>query len=262
MTAPDPSAAPVPPVPAATLLLLRDGTPGLEVLMMVRHDTANFAGGAMVFPGGKVEPADGVVAARHLAGGAAEEAGLLALKIAAIRETFEECGILLARKQGAATVLSPAERAPVAPGGLDFAALLAAHRLEPAIDLLVPLANWITPVMSPKRFDTHFFVANVSSDQIAAGDGREAVEVVWTTPLAVMAEADAGRRLLLPPTYLNLKKLAGCATVEAAIALARSSAIVPVTPVLVRGESGPELHIPEAAGYGLTRYPAPKFLVR
>jgi 8-oxo-dGTP pyrophosphatase MutT (NUDIX family) len=250
------------PVPAATLLLLRDRPGGIEVLMMVRHDTVDFAGGAMVFPGGKVLTADTAVAARCPSAGGDEAA---ILKVAAIRETYEECGILLARKSGSADVLSVAEQAAIArcaDSGEAFMALLAERGLEPAIDLLVPLANWITPTMSPKRFDTHFFAANVSSDQVASGDGREAVEVIWMTPKAVTAEADAGRRSVLPPTYLNLLKLAGCASVDDALAVARATAIIAITPELFRGESGPEMRIPEAAGYGITRYSVAKFLSR
>jgi hypothetical protein len=150
----------------------------------------------------------------------------------------------------------------LSPSDGDFRLLLEAHRLEPAIDLLIPFANWITPTMSPKRFDTHFFVAEAVTDQQALHDGREAVEVMWTTPAAVIADADAGRRSLLPPTYLNLKKLARQRTVDEVLATARTEAVVTVTPVMVKSETGPELLIPEAAGYGLTRYPVPKMFAR
>jgi 8-oxo-dGTP pyrophosphatase MutT (NUDIX family) len=90
----------VTPRPAATLLLLRDGAEGLEVLMTVRHEDAGFAGGALVFPGGKVDPADRALA-RYCADKATLDEATLVLRIAAIRETFEECGILLARADGA-----------------------------------------------------------------------------------------------------------------------------------------------------------------
>jgi 8-oxo-dGTP pyrophosphatase MutT (NUDIX family) len=239
-------------------MLLRDGPEGLEVLMMVRHDAADFAGGALVFPGGRVSPVDERVAAAHPPVPAGEGASQI-LKIAAIRETFEEAGILLARRRRAATIVSAVDLDAIGPSGTDdehFARLLQEGGLVPATDLLVPFANWITPVVSRKRFDTHFFVAGFSGDQVPCHDGQEAVEVLWTTPDAAIAAGDAGRRSLLTPTLLNLRRLAASASVEAALAAARRSTIVPVTPELVRTGSGMELHIPEAAGYGVTRLPA------
>jgi 8-oxo-dGTP pyrophosphatase MutT (NUDIX family) len=245
------------PRPAATLLLLRDGIDGLEVLMTVRHEAAGFAAGALVFPGGKVDAADRALAACCPAGEALDESALI-LRIAAIRETFEECGILLAREAGG---LLSAEALAALLGrhgatAAGFAALAAAAGLQLATDHLVPFAHWITPVDQPRRFDTHFFLAPAVPGQIAAHDGREAVDAVWTTPAAVLAGAEAGRVKLVFATRMNLIKLARSDTVAGALAASRREAIVTVTPVIEKTDAGPFIHIPEAAGYGGGRFAA------
>jgi 8-oxo-dGTP pyrophosphatase MutT (NUDIX family) len=248
---------PVAPHPAATLLLLRDGAAGLEVLMTARHADSGFAAGALVFPGGKVDPADAALARYCPAAPGLDEAAVV-LRIAAIRETFEECGILLARNGGvvlsADLLAALLERHRASDVG--FAALVAASGLELATDDLVPYAHWITPVDRPKRFDTHFFLAPTAPDQIAVHDGREAVEVVWMTPQALLGSADAGRIKLVFATRMNLVKLARSANVADAIAAARNAKIVTVTPVVEKTSCGPFVHIPEAAGYGATRVAA------
>jgi 8-oxo-dGTP pyrophosphatase MutT (NUDIX family) len=248
---------PVLPRPAATLLLLRDGAVGLEVLMTVRHEDAGFAAGALVFPGGKVDPVDSALTDYCPAAAAFDEAALV-LRIAAIRETFEECGILLARTGGA---LLSAERFAAlierhGMSGVGFAELVAAAGLELATDDLVPYAHWITPADRPKRFDTHFFLAPAAPDQIAVHDGREAVEAVWMTPEAALAGADAGRIKLVFATRMNLVKLARSTNVADALAAARGAKIVTVTPVIEKTRFGPFIHIPEAADYGGTRFAA------
>jgi 8-oxo-dGTP pyrophosphatase MutT (NUDIX family) len=248
---------PVIPRPAATLLLLRDGVAGLEVLMTARHEESGFAAGALVFPGGKVEPED-----RALRPSCAGCDGLddtaLGFRIAAIRETFEESGILLARNAGGTALLSAAEfdglrrrhsEAGTVPG---FAALVAAAGLQLATDTLVPYAHWITPVDRPKRFDTHFFLAPTPVDQIAVHDGREAVETVWTTPQATLEAADREQVKLVFATRMNLVKLASSRTVTEALAAATRDAVVTVCPEIVKTPEGPAIRIPEAAGYGLT----------
>ncbi len=248
---------PVIPRPAATLLLLRDGAAGLEVLMTARHEEAGFAAGALVFPGGKVDPIDAALAAYCPAAPDLDEAALV-LRIAAIRETFEECGILLARQGGTLLSADPLAALLDRHGASDagFAALVAAAELELATDHLVPYAHWITPVDRPKRFDTHFFLAPAAPDQIAIHDGREAVEAVWMTPQAVLGGADAGRIKLVFATRMNLVKLARSATVAEAIAAAHSAPVVTVTPVIEKTGGGPFIHIPEAAGYGGARFAA------
>lgn len=239
--------------PAATILLLRDRPQGMEVFMVVRHHEIDFASGALVFPGGRVEPGDRAIAEALRDGAVATAAG-----IAAVRETFEECGILLARRPGQAALVGADvlrgladRRVALCRGEVDFATLLRDADLVPALDLLVYFAHWITPRSRPKRFDTHFFLAVAPEDHLAAHDGREAVDSVWIRPQDAIAEATAGKRKLVFPTRMNLAKLAMSTTAAAAIEIARGVPVVTVEPELVStAEGGRILRIPAAAGYG------------
>lgn len=221
--------SPAPARPASTVLLLRDGRQGLEVFMVVRHHQIDFASGALVFPGGRVEAAD-----LALAGGDPQGA----FRVAAIRETWEECGVLLAAP-GAV---------PAAEG--DFAAMLAARGLRPDLDALAHFAHWITPVPVPKRFDTHFFLAAAPADQDAVHDGGEAVDSVWIRPLDALAEAEAGTRKVVFPTRMNLTKLARSTSVAEAFAAARARPVVTVQPIQRDTPEGRYLRIPAEADYG------------
>ena len=218
--------------PASTILLLRDGAAGLEVFMVVRNRAIDFAGGALVFPGGRVEPADASLGEPF--------------RIAAIREAFEESGILLARRGD--ELLAEHNL----PRDGDFHALLAEHALTPAPDALVHYAHWITPADMPKRFDTHFFLAEAPPRQVGLHDGGEAVESIWITPDQALAAAAAGERLLVFATRLNLAKLARFATV--AQALAGAGPVVTVCPEPFHRNDATWLRIPAEAGYGQSEY--------
>ena len=249
MTTASTQKTPVTPVPAATLLLLRDGPEGIEVLLTTRHDAAGFAGGATVFPGGKVDAGD-------------RTRGGDALRFAGIRETFEECGILLARRAGDGAMLSAAALAELLarqPSLTDFGAFIDRAGLTPATDLLVPFAHWITPVDQPKRFDTHFFLAPVPPDQVAMHDGREAIVVHWLTPEGAIAAARRGEIKLVLPTRLNLLKLGRSNSVAEALEAARRSEIVTVQPDLVETAEGPAFRIPATADYGVTEVPVSSY---
>ena len=263
------SGAPAVPRLAATLLLARDGAAGIEVLMVRRHDASGFAAGAMVFPGGVVhaEDADPRLCAR-CQGLDRLPPALASAGVAAIRETFEECGVLLARRAAG----SPLAGAPIA--GAAHADLVARHQtavaahaeawldmilaedLEVACEQLVPFAHWITPESRPKRFDTHFFLAPAPVDQIAAHDAHEAVEALWVEPRALVAAADAGTYRLVFATRMNLLKLAASPTVEAALAAARAARIVTVVPRSEQRAEGLVMCIPLEAGYGVDVVPA------
>ncbi len=233
--------APVAPRPAASILLLRDGPAGLETFMVVRHHQIDFASGALVFPGGRMEAADAEIVA-------APADPLAPFKVAAIREAFEECGVLLARAEGEDGFV-PAARAAALDRAAPFADLMAREELAPALDALVPFAHWITPDFVPKRFDTHFFLAVAPADQALVHDGREAVDSVWISPRQALAEH--GRRFkLLFPTHRNLWKLAAHADAASALAAARSTPVVTVQPERVTVDGGPGLRIPAEAGYG------------
>jgi 8-oxo-dGTP pyrophosphatase MutT (NUDIX family) len=216
--------------PASTVLLLRDGPGGMEVFMVVRHRQIDFASGALVFPGGRVEAAD-----KTLGGGDAHAA----FRVAAIRETWEECGVLLAEEG----------QAPEAEG--EFAAMLAQRRLVPAISTLGHFAHWITPVEVPKRFDTHFFLAAAPEDQAAVHDGHEVVDSVWIRPADALAEGIAGTKKLVFPTRMNLTKLARHESVAEAFAAVRAKPVVTVLPELVgMTPEGRILRLPRDADYG------------
>ena len=250
--------------PAATIMLLRDGTEGIEVFMVVRHHAIEFAAGALVFPGGRVEEAD-----HELAEGAwPNPDGLdpdrldpdrLAFRVAAIRETFEECGVLLARPLGsdrlidAATLtrLEDQHRAALNAGSIGFDAVLGSEGLVPAPDLLVHFAHWITPSNQPKRYDTHFFLAEAPAEQLAVHDGWEAVESIWITPARALADTAAGLFKLVFATAKNLEKLGRCGSVAEAMATARAASVVTVQPRGTKLEGSRRLlRIPEEAGYG------------
>ncbi|MDO9711565.1 NUDIX hydrolase [Paracraurococcus lichenis] len=240
---------PVPARPASTVLLIRDGEAGLEVFMVVRHREIEFAGGALVFPGGRVEEDDTAL------GGADPMDGF---RIAGIRETFEECGVLLARPKGSAAVVDATRllgiealhRTRVAKGEQPLSAMLAEEGLEPATDAMVHFAHWITPASRSKRFDTQFFLAAAPPDQVAVHDGHESEDSVWIRPLQAIAEANEGKRRLVFATRKNLEKLGRFATVEEALAASRQARVVTVLPEMVQTGEGWRLTIPAEADYG------------
>jgi 8-oxo-dGTP pyrophosphatase MutT (NUDIX family) len=241
---------PVAAIPSATVLLLRDQAGRLEVLMTTRHDAAGFAAGAIVFPGGKLEAEDAALARFGRVGAAGDEAA--ALRAAAIRETFEECGILLARRRGEAALLPDAALREVTGGRVGSLLALAREAgLELADDLLVPFAHWVTPADRPKRFSVHFLLAPAPAGQVPLHDGREAVDAVWVVPEAILAEAEANRVKMVFATRMNLKKLARSRSVAEALDAARGETIVTVMPERGTGPDGPVIRIPLEAGYGV-----------
>jgi 8-oxo-dGTP pyrophosphatase MutT (NUDIX family) len=250
--------------PAATIMLLRDGPAGVEVFMVVRHHALDFAAGALVFPGGRVEDADHVIAAGDCPNPDGLSTRELAFRIAAIRETFEECGVLLARTQGAAPGeadrlidaatlkrLEDQHRAALNAGSIGFDAVLGSEGLVPAPDLLVHFAHWITPSQQPKRYDTHFFLAEAPAEHLAVHDGQEAVESLWITPRQALTDTEAGRFKLVFATAKNLEKLGRSGSVREALAAARAAMVVTVQPKGTKLEGTRRLmRIPEEAGYG------------
>jgi 8-oxo-dGTP pyrophosphatase MutT (NUDIX family) len=249
----------IPTRPAATVLLVRDGESGLEVFMVVRHHKIDFASGALVFPGGKVDAEDYVIAADPAHRGASGDldgaAG--ALRVAALRETFEECGVLLARPRGSGALLDGARGVEIGAKarGRSFGEMLAAENLELALDTLTPFAHWITPPIMPKRFDTHFYIVAAPQDQIAVHDGSESVDSLWINPARALAEAEAGKYTLVFATKLNLRMLAESPDAAAAETAARARKIVTVEPIAVRTETSYTLTIPIEAGYGGSVFP-------
>jgi 8-oxo-dGTP pyrophosphatase MutT (NUDIX family) len=245
---------------AATMLLLREGAGGMEIFMVVRHHEIDFASGALVFPGGSVDPGDHEIAANPELFSVEQnlDRAALALRIAVVRETFEECGILLARPRDSKTlvaserlkVIDQLHRAALCAGKMSFADVIAREDLVLALDFLVPFAHWITPIKMPKRFDTHFFLAAAPADQIGVHDGKETVDSIWVAPQHALNEAKSGHFKVLFPTERNLIKLARAKTAAEAIEQAVAARVVTVMPEMVKGDRGQrQLRIPKDAGY-------------
>jgi 8-oxo-dGTP pyrophosphatase MutT (NUDIX family) len=250
----------VTPRPASTILLLRDSVEqGIEVFMMVRHHEIEFSSGALVFPGGSLEKGDQEIAASPAlyAGGEGLEAADLSFRIAAIRETFEESGILLARPRGSkalieakrAAEIEAASRVALSEGKTTFQNVLNDSAVLLALDELVPYAHWITPEGMSKRFDTWFFLAAAPPEQIGAHDGKESTGSIWLSPHEALAGGERGRFKLPFPTTRNLIKLGKQPNVKAALDDARGKPIVTVMPVMTRLGGGRQLRIPLEAGY-------------
>lgn len=258
----DPRPPPAVAREAASLLLAREGPDAPELFMLMRHHDSGFASGALVYPGGAVDEKDRNPALRARADGADQlDDSAFALRIAAIREAFEECGVLLARASGSREIITQARLDPIrrrfadalTTHSLDLHELALAEDLTLACDLLVPFAHWITPESQPKRFDTHFFLAPAPAEQQARHDGRESVDSTWIAPDALIRSADEGKWYVMFPTRLNAMKFGDSGdSVPAALAAAREAKVVTVMPHGEKVEGGRRLKIPAEAGYGFT----------
>jgi 8-oxo-dGTP pyrophosphatase MutT (NUDIX family) len=240
------------PIPAATLILMRpprsEGAP--EILMIERSETMAFAAGALVFPGGRIDPDDHVCGAlfgRSLEDGAA--------RMAAIRETVEETGI--------APALSPAPDADTAralraaTGGHEaFSEILRRLGLTPMLDSLVPFARWCPNFRETRRFDTLFYLAEAPADAApATADEGEAVRTFWVAAIDVLRDIEAGRSHAIFPTRRNLERLSRFSSIEEARADAARHPVRKITPWVEQREEGRFVCIPEDAGYPVTAEP-------
>ncbi len=249
------------PRDASTILLLRDSKAAkeIEVFMMVRHYEIDFNSGALVFPGGSVDKNDREIIAHAelYSGGEGLDETTLSFRIAAIRETFEESGILLARPKGSkalidakrASEIEAAHRADLNESKITFLKVLTDNGMVLALDELVPYAHWITPEGMPKRFDTWFFLAAAPPYQLCAHDGKESTDSIWVSPREALAGGETGRFKLPFPTTRNLIKLGKQSNVKAALDDSRGRSIVTVMPVMTRLNGGRQLRIPKEAGY-------------
>lgn len=222
--------------PAATVVLLRDGAAGLEVLLMRRPDTMAFAPGMHVFPGGRVELATDTLplVVGSLPGGSwAPEVLARAIAVAAVRETFEEAGVLLAvDRHGRHPVADGSWEADRRASEVDgaFAHMLQRRHLHVDAALLVPVAHWITPEVESRRFDTRFVAAALPPGQRVARHATETETGHWLAPEEALADHARGRRPMLPPTVAVLRTLATARTVADALECARRTPISPLLP--------------------------------
>jgi len=235
------------PRPAATVLLLRDDP--FEVLMVRRRRGGTFSN-ALVFPGGVIDDADSDAAwLPHLSGATGLDAEARAARVGALRETFEEASILVARL---------ADGSPLPPGppddGSPFRELVARRGAVLALDELHPFGRWVTPAVEPRRFDATFFLCRAPEGQLARQDDGETVGFEWASPAELLDRAAAGERSLLFPTLMNLRRLAESSDTASAIAAADARPVMPIAPTARREGGRIVLTIPEAAGYGVTEH--------
>lgn len=255
-TVTEPAAPPVPIRSAATVVLLREPDSRLEVLLTRRSAQLAFMGDLWVFPGGRLEPADlapdslaRVPSADHaacgsrlhaLTGEALDAATALGLYVAGCRETFEECGVLLARRaDGSACDTAQiarlqAHRARTATEGATFLDVLRAEDLMLDVSQLVYWAHWITPSFEARRYDTRFFAVEVPAGQEASVDRTETTEHAWVTVDEAFAAYAAGRMKFAPPTLATLQDLRSCHALHGSLArmlaAERARAVPPILP--------------------------------
>ena len=266
--------APVTPRDAATVMLLRPASAGhgaaggaagtgLQVYMLRRRSSMAFAAGAYVFPGGSVDASDDDAGIAWAGPDAAEWGRLLdaapglarTLVCAAVRETFEESGVLLAGPD-AGTALAATEdedweedRRQLLAGSLSLAQLLHRRGLVLRSDLLRPWARWITPVTEERRYDTRFFAAALPAGQIARDVSGEADETAWLEPAAALAAAGRREIALFPPTAVTLGELRACGTVPAALAARRR--MTALIPEVMLADGAAWLTVPDSVEYPL-----------
>jgi len=253
------------PVPAATVTLVRDGKHGLEVLMMQRNLQSAFVPGNYVFPGGAVDDQDATPDTSDLCAGlddagASKALGIgcggLAYWVAAIRESFEESGLLLAYESGGNIVelirddvieRFSVHRRAVDEGNRSLAAIMREEGLRIAVDQLVYFSHWITPVGAPRRYDTRFFVAEAPLAQASLHDNRETISHVWIHPGAALDQHRAGGFKMRTPTVRTLEQFASFEHAASLLKAMRAQRDVPA--ILPRISKDGRRLLPGDAGY-------------
>jgi 8-oxo-dGTP pyrophosphatase MutT (NUDIX family) len=244
-------------------MLLRDTAAGPEVYVLRRQATMDFASGQYVFPGGSVDTRDETIDVEWIGPGpdywgkvfhAGTELAV-AIVCAAIRETFEESGVLLAGPDADTVVADTsgpdweADRVALINRELSFAEFLSRRGLVLRADLVVPWAHWITPAFEPKRFDTRFFVAALPAGQVTREFGEEADQVEWVRPAAALERFATGEMAIMPPTLISLAELAEYPSVADAMAASAGRDIEPVEPHVVERDGGVVLVLPGDPDY-------------
>lgn len=247
--------SPQPEIPAATLVVFRHAPGGgpPELLMVVRSRAMAFAGGMAVFPGGRVDAADFDFADRL---GAGERRDELAHRIAAIRETLEETGLLVGATQPVDAVTARALRDELL-GGRDFAAVLAQAGLTLDGEALIPFARWCPRgITSHRIFDTRFYLADLGTGAVdVTVDATENTRLFWTSARDALAGADNGRLSVIFPTRRNLERLAQFASFAEARAQAETIPVRLIVPKIAQRDGRSALTIPDDLGYPVTSEP-------
>jgi 8-oxo-dGTP pyrophosphatase MutT (NUDIX family) len=236
---------------ASTVMLVRQADE-LEVLMVKRNQQIDFFSGAMVFPGGKVEPGDLDPAwEAHIRGidqVAEEERGP---RIAASRETFEETGVLACAQACPSPAIAEDARARLEAGELSFLDFVRENGIVLDLTRLTLFARWLTPPVVPKRFDTFFYLIEMPAGQVVRHDGRETIENEWVTAREALRRGEAGERMILFPTRQNLRLLSQTSTIAEAVRAAGGRARRQVTPQIeLRADGQRYLRLLPEDGYG------------
>ena len=250
-------------IPASTVLVIRDGIDDIEVFMVVRHHQIDFASGALVFPGGKVDENDlNPELRKHTISSNEINDQELSYRIAGIRECYEEADVLFAYEENSSEIISNErltklikwrEKFNNKEGSMyDFAV---EENIKFNLDNLIPFAHWITPQMMPKRFDTYFYIAEAPKDHLGNHDGKESVDSIWITPKQALDDCYSKKRTIIFPTRMNLEKLSRFKTVKEALEKIKKETIITVEPKIEKNNDGVFLTIPENAGYGLIKEP-------
>jgi 8-oxo-dGTP pyrophosphatase MutT (NUDIX family) len=270
----DPSRPAVPPRDAATLVVVRDAPGGRLEVFCVERQKVGFLGGAVVFPGGKLDEADrdpvwgarATALPRACSALAGDEATVRALAVAACREALEEAAILPVQGAELAHAELLTWRARLAKKETSLGALLAARGARLDLAALRPLARWVTPVAESRRFDARFFLFAASAALRGAHDDHETTASFWAAPAEVLRRFDAGELQLAPPTHRTLEVLASARDTAHALAIADAACLEPICPRLVvqedeRGSTmalalpgDPDHEVREARSPGASRY--------
>lgn len=244
-----PPASPVPARSAATVILLREGNGGMETCLMRRRGRKGAFAGAFVFPGGVVEPSDSDP--ELLAHAKMPKNGVKvdhALFMAAIRETFEESGVLFADR-GIDRALR--HRADLSGGRMSLLELAVLCDLSLKADDLLPFGRWVTPLAEPRRFDAQFFAARMPGGQEPVPDGDELIEGLWISPAEALLRQAAGELPLFPPTLYTLWEISRVASFEALAAKVEERSSKPVLPQPFYTEDSMGVLLPHDPEYGI-----------
>jgi len=264
---------------ASTVILVRENPAGespFEMFLMKRHRRQTFMGGAFVFPGGSLDNTDcDPRLASHARGITPEEAPIrlnepdlpedkaLGLFYAALRETFEEAGVLLGEADSGEAIMQPdsehasrfAEyRHQIHRGEISLGELAEREAVSYRLDLLTPYAHWITPEIEGKRFDTRFFLARIPDGQVPEHDAIEMTESLWISPAGALALQKRGELLLMPPTLKTVEELTAYSSIDELLTAAIQRTIRPILPQVFQTANCFGVKLPHDVEYTIEEY--------